>query len=160
MARPRKPPRTAIVKQADSQIEPAKAVQSGKQVMLQTQMYQGPIPHPEVLRGFNELVPGSAERLISLAENESTHRRSMEVMTANANINLQQQQLDMGKYQQQAVFRSDAIGQILGAVVSMCCIGGAVYLAMHNQPWVAGALCGLPLAAIIKAFRDKAQHQK
>lgn len=27
--------------------------------------YQGPVPHPDILRGFDELVPGAAERLIN-----------------------------------------------------------------------------------------------
>lgn len=36
--------------------------------------YQAPVPHPEILRGFDELVLGAAEQLIKLAENESLHR--------------------------------------------------------------------------------------
>jgi uncharacterized membrane protein len=51
-----------------------------------TAFYQGAIPPPEMLKGFDDLVPGSAERLIALAEQESLHRRSLEMQTLQANI--------------------------------------------------------------------------
>jgi uncharacterized membrane protein len=66
--------------------------------------YEGAIPHPEILRGFELQVPGSAARLIKLAEDESAHRRKLELMTIDANISAQQQQLDLGSQQTKSVF--------------------------------------------------------
>ena len=40
--------------------------------------YAGPLPHPDILRGFEEVVPGSAERIVKQFEQQSSHRRSME----------------------------------------------------------------------------------
>lgn len=160
MAKTPKFQKSAVANTVNGQsVQPA-ALQMGQPVMLQTQMYQGPVPHPDILRGFDDLVPGAAERLIALAENESIHRRELESRSMEANIQAQQRQLGMGEYQGRAVFRSDAIGQVLGAIVSLFCIGGAVYLALNGQPWVAGILGGLPLAAIVKAFRDKSTAAK
>ncbi|MBI3903041.1 MAG: DUF2335 domain-containing protein [Nitrosomonadales bacterium] len=118
----------------------------------QTQVYQGPIPPPEVLRGFDQLVPGTAERLINLAENESTHRRQMEKQAMDANISAQQSQLRIGEYQSKAVFRSDTIGQAAGLVVSLACIAGAVYLGANGHEVTAGVLAAIPTAAVIRAF--------
>ncbi len=118
----------------------------------QAKVYQGPIPPPEVLQGFEQLVPGTAERLIKLAEDESHHRRSLEQQAMDANVSAQQAQSRIGEYQSKAVFRSDTIGQIAGLVVSLACIAGAVYLAVNGHEWTAAALAALPTAAVIRAF--------
>lgn len=45
--------------------------------MVSTQ-YQGPIPPPEVLRGFEDICSGSADRIITMAEMQSSHRQDIE----------------------------------------------------------------------------------
>lgn len=40
--------------------------------------YQGPLPSPEQLQGYEEIVPGSAERIIGRLEGETEHRHGME----------------------------------------------------------------------------------
>lgn len=44
-------------------------------VQTVTTHYQGSVPHPDILRGFDAVVPGTAARLVKLAEEESAHRR-------------------------------------------------------------------------------------
>lgn len=39
---------------------------------------EGPIPHPEILREYEGMVPGLASRIVGWAENEAAHRRAME----------------------------------------------------------------------------------
>ena len=40
--------------------------------------FQGPIPHPELMKGYEEALPGSADRILRMAEEQSSHRRKME----------------------------------------------------------------------------------
>ena len=63
--------------------------------------YQGPIPPPDILQGLDDLVPGTAAKLIQLALDESEHRRSLEIKVANANISAQQQQSEINELLQQ-----------------------------------------------------------
>jgi uncharacterized membrane protein len=121
-------------------------------VATQSQVHHGPVPHPDVLRGYNELVPGAAERLIKLAEDEAAHRRHLEKQAMDSNIGAQQNQLRVGEYQSKAVFRSDTIGQAAGLLVSLACIAGAVYLGINNHEVTAGVLAAIPTAAVIRAF--------
>ncbi|AXW48142.1 DUF2335 domain-containing protein [Ralstonia solanacearum] len=125
---------------------------SFQQVQVAQQMYQGPIPHPSILEGFERLVPGSANRLIEMAEAESLHRRSLEDRAQAANIAGQEKQLFIAEYQSKVVFWSDTIGQIAGTVVSLACIAGAVWLAMNGHEVAAGALTAIPGAALIRSF--------
>lgn len=40
--------------------------------------FSGPLPPPEVLARYNEALPGGAERIVALAEEQAGHRRRME----------------------------------------------------------------------------------
>lgn len=41
-------------------------------------MFSGPLPPPEALREYNDVVPGGAERILRMAEDQSAHRRQLE----------------------------------------------------------------------------------
>lgn len=89
-------------------------VSAPTQVQTVTTHYQGLVPHPDILRGLDEVVPGTSARLVKLAEEESIHRRELESKTTDANISAQQHQLLIAELQSRAVFRSDLMGQIAG----------------------------------------------
>ena len=46
--------------------------------------YSGPIPPPSSLRGYEEVLPGSADRILSMAERQSQHRQDMEKKMVNS----------------------------------------------------------------------------
>jgi len=125
------------------------------QVKTVSQSFEGPLPPPNILKQYDDVVSGAAERILVLAEQEAQHRRAQENSATQANIAAQQRQLQIANDQTHAVFRSDAIGQGLGFLVSLACVGGSIYLALNGQAWVAGLLAGLPLAGIIRALRDR-----
>ncbi|MFQ3801668.1 DUF2335 domain-containing protein [Staphylococcus xylosus] len=53
-----------------------------KEDMIATlEMYNGPIPHPKILEGYDKLDPGAAKRIIDNGIGESNHRRNMEERT-------------------------------------------------------------------------------
>jgi uncharacterized membrane protein len=101
---------------------------------------------------FDELVPGTAQKLIELAISESGHRRDLETKAVDANIAAQRLQLDIASRQNWIVFASDTIGQFMGFLMSAMCIGGAVWMGLHEHEAVALALAAVPTAAIVKAF--------
>lgn len=52
---------------------------NGQEVKLVHQeAYQGPLPHPDLLVKYEEIIPGSAERILSMAEKEQRHRHQLE----------------------------------------------------------------------------------
>lgn len=126
--------------------------QAGMVTTQTTQLYQGPIPHPDVLAKFDDRVPGTAQKLINLAIEESEHRRRMEDLSMAANISNQSRNVAIAEYESKAVFRSDTISQILGSIVTTACVLGAVYLAIMEQQAIAALLCAVPTGALIQAF--------
>lgn len=64
-----------------SGIDPANAGKEGQRTtttITQVVSFQGPIPSPELLREYNEIVPGGADRIMKMAEAQSTHRMDLE----------------------------------------------------------------------------------
>ncbi len=119
------------------------------------QEYHGVIPPPLILQQFDDLIPGTAARLIQWAEDEQRHRQMLERDAQVANIEAQKKQLAIAERQARAIFLSDALGQCLGFVVCLGCVVGAIWTAVAGQTAVAIALAALPTAAVIQAFRAR-----
>jgi hypothetical protein len=99
-------------------------------VATAVQLFRGPLPPPEHLRGYNEVVPGSAEKILNMAVSEQGHRHKM-------------QNLEM---------LYPYLGWAAGFVGFLACVGGAIYLAMNNEEHVALALLGVPVLGVIGWF--------
>jgi uncharacterized membrane protein len=151
----KQPTNRTHVSNAVSQGSSQSPLSSITQVQHAATHYQGPIPPPAILKGFDDLVPGAANRLITLAEEESKHRRELEVSALNANIATQKRQLDIGVYQSKAVFRSDSIAQILGTVVTIFAMVAAIWASLQGQLGVALILAAIPTAALVQSFFAK-----
>jgi uncharacterized membrane protein len=77
----------------------------------------GPLPAPEELAAYNQIIPEGADRIMKMAEQQSAHRISLESTVVNS--------------QQKQSF----CGQIFGLIIGLSGLGLATYAAIHNQPW-------------------------
>lgn len=46
--------------------------------MVQVSAFHGPLPPPETLEKYQRILPGSAERILQMAEREQAHRHRLE----------------------------------------------------------------------------------
>lgn len=89
--------------------------------------FSGPLPPPEILQRYNEIVPGAADRIIKMAENQHHHRQALEKSVVDSNV------------------FSQKIGLGLGFVIAMTAIGGGIWLSAIGKS-------GSGLTAIIGAL--------
>jgi uncharacterized membrane protein len=54
--------------------------------VVQQTTFSGPLPHPQILKEFEETVPGSAERIITIFEDQARHRMALESKTITSDI--------------------------------------------------------------------------
>ena len=71
-----------ISKEHEVEIEPAeekieKDVKQYVAEVIQSE-FRGPIPPPSIIKGYEEVLPGSADRIIKMAEKQMSHRHNME----------------------------------------------------------------------------------
>lgn len=106
-----------------------------RSVFVTAAQWQGPLPPPNVVKAFDNVVENGAERIFRMAEKEQEHRHRMEGLQADAEFNAQSR------------------GQWLGFAVSFASISGAVVAAiMHAPVAVSVALVGIQMAGVVKAF--------
>ena len=62
-------------------------VQAGMVLSQQTlAAYSGPVPPPAILKGYEELVPGAAERILAQAERQTDHRIQLERIVIESGV--------------------------------------------------------------------------
>ena len=113
----------------------------------------GPLPRPEILSGYDSIVPGSAGMIISNMMEESQHRRKMEELALH----------DASLYAKR--------GQLIGFVVSLFGMGigfSIIYfsIATHNDLVSVGGIIsgsvigGVPLVSLVRSFLPNGKADK
>ncbi len=110
------------------------------------------LPPPSLLQGFDDVLPGTAKRILELAIAESEHRRMLESSITQGNIAAQQANSQLISNQAKHGAFNDTLGQTLGFVTCLSCIGASVYTAINGHELLALALAAIPTAAVIKAY--------
>jgi uncharacterized membrane protein len=89
--------------------------------------FSGPLPPPEILQRYNEIVPGAADRIIKMAESQHCHRQALEKSVVASNV------------------FSQKLGLGFGFVIAITAIGGGIWLSAIGKS-------GVGLTAIIGAL--------
>lgn len=112
------------------------------QVSIQeTQVWSAPIPPPELLQQYNEIIPNGADRILAMAENQSAHRIRMESMAIKANLNRATR------------------GQLFAFLISILAISGGIYLAVIGKELGGGILGTGGLVALASLFLRERKSQ-
>lgn len=102
---------------------------------LQAQMsYSGPLPVPDMLAAYDEVVPGAARRMIESWERQTQHRHSLERQMVASNIT------------------NRSRGQIMAFVIAMTAIVGGIVLVALNKKVAGLATIFVPLSTIAGVF--------
>lgn len=105
-----------------------------KEVVQVQQHYSGPLPQPESLAQYDQIVPGAAERIIKMAEKEMEHRHRVEdSMTRSA-------------------IRSTFLGIIFAFMSVLILSGSVVYALYRGFDTVAGYIAVGSIAAVAGVF--------
>ena len=96
--------------------------------------FSGPLPPPAVLEGYERLIPGAAERLISLVEADTKHLQDLEKSAQNADIS------------------SFRLGQVLGFTIVLVALSVAAFCAYLGHEWPASIIGGTTVVGLAYAF--------
>lgn len=110
--------------------EPPAITQQKVNQHILTQTFSGPIPPPKLLEEYNMILPGSAERILSMAEAEANHRHEMErtvlFETASEVKRGQKYALFMGSF----AITASVIAAFIGAEKTAMIIGGSTVVGL------------------------------
>ena len=103
--------------------------------------FSGPLPPPEVLEKYNQALPGAAERILAMAEQQSRHRQTIETTVINSNAFVQK------------------VGPFLGFIVAMTAVVGGIVLILKGKDGYGLASIIAPLAGLAGVFIYGKQRQ-
>ena len=133
--------------------KPAAQANKPQAAITTTHAWSGPLPPPEALARFQQIVPNGAERILHMAEQEQLHRISTEQMAQQAGIRNAQATLEANIKNSEQSLAQTKRGQVAGTLVSISAIVSAVVSAYLNaHPAVSVALVGVPILGIVKAL--------
>ena len=105
--------------------------------------FSGPLPPPEALERYNQILPGAAERIIVMAESQHAHRLDLEKHVITSNVSAQK------------------LGTILGFVVAMTVVIGGMFLVHEGKSGEGLAAILTALASLVGVFvYSKREQQK
>lgn len=141
----RKNSRNRSVSQAPARQSNAAASPPGFTVAeIQASSFSGPLPHPEILRGYEDLVPGAAARIMAQAETQAAHRHSLERIALVGGA------------------RRANLGLWLGFIIVLVIVGLSALLIFNDHEWAGGVLgCStLPSLAAVFVYGHRGQRQE
>ncbi len=100
----------------------------------ETSVFYSPYPPPEALSQYNEVMPGSAERLIQLIELQTNHRMSLEKAVVNSDI------------------RRASTGLWLGFLISLVALALAGYCSYRGLQVAACFIAGADIVSLAGVF--------
>ncbi len=96
--------------------------------------FRGPIPPPALLLEYDEVLPGAADRILTMAESQARHRQEMEML-----------------YLKGQSERSDR-GQWFGLIVALSGFAVAGLLGTQGHAVAAATIVGADLIALVSVF--------
>ena len=110
-------------------------------LVYQSELFVGPLPHPEHLSEYERIAPGTAERIIRMAEDQAAHRRTLESKVVDSNVRL------------------EARGQILAFAIAMTALIGGIGLMAFDKS-VSGAATSITAIATLAGIFVWSKRQK
>ena len=101
----------------------------------------GPIPPPDDLARYDEIIPSGADRIMAMAEQEAAHRLQLENKVVEARIR------DAG-----AARREKSFGQFFAFITAMTAVISGSIVAAMGQPYAGAAIGGVSVGGLITAF--------
>ncbi|HEJ2089505.1 TPA: DUF2335 domain-containing protein [Pseudomonas aeruginosa] len=121
--------------------EQAAGGNGGNGQAIVTRSFKGPLPAPSLLKEYDSVVPGLAEKIVDWTTTQTSHRQEMEARSIRIDEKLSTWYIV-----------EVLVGLILGFLIALLVLAASVYLALHDRELAATALGGLGFGSMVIAF--------
>jgi uncharacterized membrane protein len=117
-----------------SQQQPGSKPQSHHLIRQEIAAFSGPLPPPAILEHYEKILPGAADRIITMAEQQSSHRREIEKKVIDSDIS------------------NSRCGLNFGLIIGLAALAASVILALNGQALLGGALGLAYIVSLVGTF--------
>ena len=110
------------------------AISQARSVSAEIQYRHGPLPSPKDLDEYDKVIPGAAERIISMAEQQAKHRQGLEKAVIESDI------------------KDSKTGLILGFIIGTIAIISGTVCIIYGHSIAGGVLGGSAVPALTAVF--------
>ncbi|MBC7818737.1 MAG: DUF2335 domain-containing protein [Planctomycetaceae bacterium] len=96
--------------------------------------FSGPLPPPQILQEYNRIVPGSANRIIAMAEKQADHRRRLETQVISSDVT------------------NSRVGLICGLLIGLGGLVAATIIAIYGNPQAGVGMGFVTLGSLVGVF--------
>lgn len=96
--------------------------------------FSGPLPPPEILKEYQKILPGAADRIITMAERQMAHRHTLERSVTQSDI------------------WKSYLGMMAAFLIAMSGIGAGSFLVYWGHDWAGVGFFSTSLVTIVTVF--------
>ena len=111
-----------------------KRVAHSRTTVAAFQQHSAPLPTPSDFAGYDAALPGAAERILSMAEKQSSHRQALELKVISSDT------------------LNSRLGTIFGFLLGASGLVVAGYVIVQGHDWAGVGIGGGTLATMVIAF--------
>ena len=121
-------------------------------IAAKSETFEGPLPHPDILAQYENILPGIADRIVRMAEAEQNARHSAIDQDAKNKSTL----VDIAAKESAGALEAQKKGQNIGLAISLVCVLCAIVCALMDKPTIVTcAFLAVPTASLIGSFMPK-----
>ncbi len=113
-----------------------------KQQLILERKFAGPLPMPADLEQYNRILPGAAERILSMAEKQAEHRQGIENRVIGSDT------------------RNSMLGLIFGFLIGALGLGCGFFLIFNGMLVEGSIFGGATLASLVTTFIYGSQQRR
>ena len=121
------------------QDELSQVVATALTAFRQTVSWSAPLPDPHTLQQYNEVVPGAADRIIRMAESDTSERASVEAQLAQGEV------------------EAAKLGISMAFLLAVICVVAAIVFFALGKTIAGSVMLGLPAVTMIGTFITRGQ---
>lgn len=115
-------------------VVPEEVAIARSEVAVASYRHKGPIPDPMTLEGYERIVPGAADRIIKMAEEQAAHRKNIETIAVKSRA------------------RDSLIGIISGLVIAIFTLCAGTFIIYLGKVWSGTILGSAGLVGLVSVF--------
>lgn len=123
-------------------LDPQKKKQFIQTIVSYTRIHSGPLPAPETLADYNNVLPNAAERIFVEFESQGKHRRGLEKKAIGGQVN------------------QSYIGQVFAFIIALAFLGCSVWVIREGYEFAGSVLGVADLTALVTVFIRGKYYQK